>query len=68
MHKSFDKNSKSLKLNKGKSILKSVPKKVKSLDEDDIAKTNPLDKPKKKAPKKFYFDEDEDDVVYRIKT
>lgn len=68
MHKSFDKNSKSLKLNKAKSIPKTTPKKVKSLDEDDAAKKNPLDKPKKKAPKKFYFDDDEEEITYRIKT
>ncbi len=66
MHKSFEKNSKSLKLTKGKSLHKLAPKKIKDLEEDDSRKLNPLDKPKKKVPKKFFFDDDEE-IDYKIK-
>lgn len=66
MHKSYEKNSKSLKLTKGKSLQKGAPKKIKDLEEDEDLKLNPLDKPKKKAPKKFFFDDDEE-IDYKIK-
>lgn len=39
MHKSFDKDSKSLKLTKGKLGLKGAPKKLKDLEVDDIKKS-----------------------------
>jgi hypothetical protein len=61
MNKSFDKNSKNLKPSKIKS-----PKKLKELEGDDTLKVNPLTKVKKKLPKKFFFDDDEE-FQYRIK-
>ncbi len=63
----FDKNFKDSKQTKVKGLLKG-PVKKKSVLKDDIEsiKLDPLAKPKKKHPKRFFIDDD-DEVQFRIK-
>lgn len=68
MHKSFDKKSKNLKPTSKKSAHKNSNKKVKGDEgeDNDVLMPDLLEKPKKKVPKKFFLDDDEE-ILYRIK-
>lgn len=65
---SFDKNFKDSKSLKTKGFTKAPIKKKKELIDDitPLIKLDPLNKPKKKHPKRFFID-DEDDIEFRIK-
>ncbi|GAB1395481.1 hypothetical protein MASR1M65_02560 [Saprospiraceae bacterium] len=66
MHKSFDKNSKNLKPTKKKAGLNNTKIKLNGRDDGDNPKSDVPEKPKKKVPKKFFMD-DEDEISYRVK-
>ncbi len=66
MHKSFDKNSKNLKPTKKKAGLNNITKRPSSKEADDDQNVNLAAKPKKKVPKKFFMD-DEDEISYRVR-
>lgn len=66
MHKSFDKSSKNLKPTKKKARINNITKRHTEKDVDDDPKIDFLEKPKKKVPKKFFMD-DEDEISYRVK-
>ena len=65
---SFDKNFKDSKPSKPKGFTKAPIKKKKVLIDDitPLIKLDPNNKPKKKLPKRF-FNDDEDEIEFRIR-
>ncbi|HMG16806.1 MAG TPA: hypothetical protein VK590_15225 [Saprospiraceae bacterium] len=63
----FDKNFKDSKQTKVKGFIKGPIKKKRELKDDiESIKLDPLAKPKKKHPKNFFIDDD-DEIEFRIK-